>query len=108
MDPNIDLIDLGDGVDLSNLMPLTKLLVWTSHSLYRFVVGVDDLYVEGGTYFPSRTSADSVGARLGRHSVKAGWIWVGLSMEILVGDRYVVTSPVHGIVAEPPGASTVH
>jgi len=29
-------------------------------------------------------------------------------MEILVGDRYVVTSPVHGIVAEPPGASTVH
>ena len=26
MGPNIDLIDLGDGVDLSNLMPLTKLL----------------------------------------------------------------------------------
>ena len=108
MDPNIDLIDLGDGVDLNHLMPLTKLLVWTSHSLYRFVVGVDDLYVEGGTYFPRRTPADSVGARLGRHSVKAGWIWVGLSMEILVGDTYVVTSPVHGIVAEPPGTSTVH
>lgn len=106
MGPNIDLIDLGDGVDLSNLMPLTKLLVWTSHSLYRFVVGVDDLYVEGGTYLPCRTSAESVGARLGRHSV--GCIWVGLSMAILVGDRYVVTSPVHGIVAEPPGTSTVH
>ena len=108
MESNIDLVDLGDGVDLTNLMPSTKLLVWTSHSLYRFVVGVEDLYVEGGTYFPSCTSADFVGSRLGSHSVKAGWIGVGLSMEILVGGRYVVTSPVHGIVAEPPRTSIVH
>ena len=108
MDPNIDLMDLGDGVNLTSLKPLTKLLVWTSHSLYQFVVGVDDLYVEGGTYFPRRTSADFVGSKLGRHSTKGGWIWVGLSMEILVGDTHVVTSPVHGIVAEPPGTVTVH
>ena len=105
---NIHLVDRGDGVDLTNLMPSTTLLVWTSHSLYQFVVGVDDLYVEGGTYFPSRTSADFVGARLGYHSVKAGWIRVGLSMEIVVRGRNVVTSPVHAIISEPLRTSSVH
>ena len=109
MDPKIDLLDLADGVDLTDLMPLTKLLVWTTHSLYRFVVGVDaDVYVQGGTFFPDPTFADRVGARLERHWLKVGWIEVGLPMEISVGGRHVVTSPVHAIVAEPPGTPTVH
>jgi hypothetical protein len=109
VDPNIVLGDPSNGVDLTNLVPFTKLLVRTTHSLYQLVVGEDaDLYVEGGTFFPGSTPADFVGARLGRHSLKVGWIWVGLPMEIAVGDRHIVTSPVHGIIAEPPGTPIVH
>jgi len=109
MNFSLDLINLADSVDLDHLMPLTKLLVWTTHSLYRFVVGKDaDVSVQGGTFFPDTTSADLVAARLGRRRLRAGWICVGLPMEIAVAGRLVVTSPVHGIIAEPPGASTVH
>src|SRR5262249_40974797 len=106
---NIDLIDLAQSVDLNHLIPLTKLWVWTTHSLYRFVVGKDaDVSVQGGSFFPDLTSTNLVGARVGRHWLQVGWIGVGLPIEIGIGDRHIVTSPVHAIVAEPPGVPTVH
>jgi hypothetical protein len=109
VDPNTVPEDCPNGVDLTDLRPLTKLLVWTTHSLYELIMGEDGgLYVEGGTFFPGRTAAEFVGARLGRYSLKVGWIWVGLPMEIAVGDRHVVTSPVHRIIAQPPGTPIVH
>jgi len=109
MDPSIALIDFDHSVDLSDLMPLTKLWVLTTHSLYQFVVRKDaDVLVQGGTFLPDPASADLVGARFGHRWLKVGWIEVGLPMEIGIGDRHIVTSPVHAIVAEPPVSPTVH
>lgn len=106
---NVILGGLSNGVDLTDLMPSTKLLVRTAHSLYQLVIGEDAaLYVEGGMFFPGSTPANFVGARFGSHSLKVGWVVVGLPMEIVVGNQHIVTSPVHGIIGEPPGTPIVH
>ncbi len=105
----VDLMDHFEGVHLHQLPPLTTLLVWTRNSLYRIVVTEgSNVYVQGGTFFPDPTSAHLDGASLGGRLLKAGWIGVGLLMEIRAGGTHIVTSPVRAITAERPGIAVAH
>ena len=105
----VDAMGRGAGVDLSQLPPLTTLLVWTRNSLYRIVVGGGSaVYVQGGQFFPDPTPARFDGASLGGAVLKAGWIVVGLLMEIQDGDSRIITSPVRAIAAEAPQHPVVH
>lgn len=105
----VDLMDHFEGVHLHQLPPLTTLLVWTRNSLYRIVVTEgSNVYVQGGMFFPDPTSAHLDGASLGGTWLKAGWIGVGLLMEIRAGGRRIVTSPIRAITAERPGSAVVH
>jgi hypothetical protein len=107
--PDIDdVTHSADGVDLRDLRPATELWVWTTHSLYRFLIGQAlDVSVEGGEFFPQPAAVELIVARLGPQRLRAWWIGPGLSMEIVVGDRHVVTSPVLGIVSERRGRANV-
>ena len=105
----LDCIGDVDRVDLDELPPLTRLLVWTTNSLYRVVVAEGaDVYMQGGTYFPAATSAQLVGASLGDKQWKAGCIGIGRHMVIEAGGRRIVTSPVRMICVERAGAPIVH
>lgn len=98
-----------EGVQLSELPPLTTLLVWTWNSLYRVVVmDGSSVSVQGGTFFPAPTSAQFDGASMGRGSVMTGWICVGLLMELHVDGTRVKTSPVVAIATEPMQRPVVH
>jgi len=101
-----ELADDMPGVHLCDLPPFTTLLVETVNSVYRVVITQGpEVYVQGGSHFPEPTPVRIDGAGLAGSFIKAGWIVVGLLMQIRVGDRRVVsTSPVHAIyTAQAPG-----
>jgi hypothetical protein len=98
-----------DGVQLSELTPLTTLVVWTWNSEYRFVV-IDGscVCVQGGVFFPGPTSARLDGARMGTGGLIDGWICIGLTIELHAGHTRITTSPVLAIAAESYRPPTVH
>jgi hypothetical protein len=98
------------GVDLRSVPPGTTLIIETRNSCYRVVAlgGSDDnALVQGGAFFREETRARVEGATAGRSPIKAGWICIGLRLEISVGCRRFVTSPVRSISVEacPPTES---
>jgi len=98
-----------EGVQLSELTPLTTLVVWTWNSQYRFVVIEGNcVCVQGGTLFPGPTSALLDGASKGGLDLIDGWICVGLNIELRTGYTRITTSPVVAIAAEPYQSPTVH
>jgi hypothetical protein len=104
-----DVVDHSEGVQLGQLPPLTTLLVRTMNSLYRVViVEATDVCVQGGEFFrnPERASLD--GSSTERRCLKVGWIGVGRMMEIRSQGRHITTTPVRGIVIEPPLHAIVH
>ena len=93
----------GRGVDLRGLPPCTTLLVRTTNSLYRLVVNDGPtVSVQGGTFFPSPTTACVPGARIGGSYIRAGWIGVGMRLEIRSAGQRISTSAVRGITTLPP------
>jgi hypothetical protein len=93
-----DVADAVVGVHLDTFAPFTTLIVHTTYSVYRVVIGRGpEVYVQGGAFFPNPTAAYVEGASIGAACLKVGWIGVGLLMEIRVGDQRIVTSPVHAI-----------
>ena len=103
--------DIGsiEGVHLSQLVPSTTLLVQTMNSLYRVViVDATEVNVQGGAFFRDPEPASLDGYSTDRPSLKSGWIAVGGVMEFRSRGRRIVTSPVQGIVIEPPSCSSVH
>lgn len=101
MDIFLKLVQHVEGVELDRLEPLTTLLVWTWNSLYRVVVAQGSaVLVQGGLFFPEPTPAQVDGASTGGSLLKSGWIGVGLLMELRVGGRRIVTSPVVAIATE--------
>lgn len=98
-----------EGVHVRHLQPMTRLLVETRNSLYQIVVtGDGQIIVEGGAFFERPTEAVLEGASLGGSCLRAGWVSVGLRMEIRDSARRIVTSPVHRIVVDREGAPGVH
>ena len=90
-----------EGVTLADLEPLTMLVVRTCHSLYRIIVWRDTtVFVQGGRHFPNTVLGRINGSSLRGSLLKLGWIGVGLRMEICVGGRLIVTSPVREITIE--------
>jgi len=96
-------------VDLAELEPLTVLLVWTWHSLYRIVVvGGSEVMVQGGALFSDLTPAHLEGASVGGHVVKTGWIGVGHLMALRICGQVIVTSPVVAVSTQGRGMLVVH
>ena len=109
MEGLIELAGQLEGVRVSELAPLTTILVWTRNSLYRLVVMEDSrVSVQGGALFPQPTTAQVEGASLGRWFVMTGWICVGLLLELHVDGRRVMTSPVVAIATEPVRRTIIH
>jgi hypothetical protein len=91
----------GDGVSLSDLEPLTTLVVATMNSRYRITVSANAaIFVQGGRFFPDTTEAKLEGSSAGGSFLKVAWIGIGLRMEISSGGRRIVTSPVRAIVRD--------
>jgi hypothetical protein len=106
---DFDFMEHLQAVHLRQLPRLTTLLVWTRNSVYRVMVTNGcSIYVQGGAFFPEPTSAHLEGAGMGGSVVKAGWIGVGLVMEIHASGRRIVTSPVQAIVTKRAGTAVVH
>ena len=94
-------VTTGPGVSLQQLGPLDELLVQTRNSCYRIVASRGaDIVIQGGSFFPHPTPAHVAGASLGGHLLKAGWIGVGLRMEIVALGRPIVTTKIRSIVRQ--------
>ncbi len=90
-----------DGVNVNDLEPLTTLAVQTCNSLYRITITRRTaVLVQGGRFFPAMTPAHLNGSGFGGSLLKVAWIGIGLRMEIVVGGRRIVTSPVRTISTE--------
>jgi hypothetical protein len=97
------------GLHLSEVEPLTTLLVRTRNSDYRITIASDgSTLVQGGRYFPEDTAATFEGASLGGSLLKVGWIGLGLRMEFRQEGRRIVTSPVAAIASECAVGRRVH
>lgn len=95
-----------EGIDLNDLEPFTMLMVRTCHSLYRIVVWRGTaVRLQGGRHFPTATVCRINGSGFGGSVLKLAWIGVGLRMEICVGGRRIVTSPVREITTECNGST---
>jgi hypothetical protein len=91
----------GEGVSLSDLEPLTTLVVATCNSRYRITLsGNSAIFVQGGRFFPDTTNAKFEGSSAGGSFLKVAWIGIGLRMEISSGGRHIVTSPVRAITRD--------
>ena len=102
--------DGSEGIAIQSLAPGTTLIVQTLNSTYRLIVldgGHYDVLVQGGALFPKATLAQLQGASAGGSLVKTGWIEVGLRVELRVGPRQIITSPVRSVTIEnlPPRLS---
>ena len=110
LDRFADAAAAAEGLDIRRVLPLTVLRVRTRNSEYRVVVGDDGgVFVEGGRLFPQLTAAYVEGASVGSSCVKAGWILVGLRLELRAGEQRVITSQVRAITTEyTPVVAAVH
>jgi hypothetical protein len=95
------------GIDLRSLPPGTMLMIDTRNSRYRFIKlegWSGPVLVQGGSFFRERAEARVDGSTAGGSPTKIGWICLGLRLEISVGRRRFVTSPVRSIRVEafPP------
>ena len=109
LDRFVDVVKGAEGVHLRNLPPFTTLFVRTMNSLYRVVIAEGlEVYVQGGAYFPDPTSAYLDGASSSGSCLRVGWIGIGLTVQIRCGAQCIITSPVRGIVIEPPFGSVAH
>src|SRR4029450_12612351 len=91
--------DTVDGVDIRALHPGTTVVVETQDSGYRFVILFDPsaVIVKGGGMFPDHAVVRLVGARIGGSTLKAGWIVVGLRIEMFLGSACIRSSPVRSV-----------
>jgi hypothetical protein len=90
-------------IDVRSLLPGTTLIVDTRNSSYRVATRGEwggNVLVQGGSFFREETKARVAGSTARGSAIKIGWICVGLRMEISVGRRRFVTSPVQSIRVE--------
>jgi len=103
-------LEENDGVDVRVLPPGTTVVVETDNSRYRFVILLDPsaVLVRGGAMFPDQATIRLVGATVGGRIVKAGWLLVGLRIEMYLGAVCIRTSPVRSVKVENVPPSTWH
>lgn len=93
-------------IDLRVLPAGTRLSVSTQNSRYRLLMldGSRCALVQGGRYFCEETDARIEGATPDGSSLRAGWISLGLRLELSVRGKRIVTSHVRAISVEPDGS----
>jgi hypothetical protein len=90
-----------EGLRLGDLEPMDVVVVRTRNSVYRLIVtGGNDVTVQGGEFFTDPTPACVDGSGFGGSLIKAGWLGIGLRMEIRAGGRRIITSPVRSITRQ--------
>ena len=99
-----------DGIDFQSLEIGATVQVHTKFSSYRLVVTDPEngsAMVTGGHLFAEPTHVRVEGATAGGTAIKAGWIGVGLRLEILSFTNRVTTSVVRSLTIEPPPTTKV-
>jgi hypothetical protein len=88
-----------DGVMLRDLQPGTEVSVITRHTTYRLVVldGAEQRVTVCGGRFPEDTEVRVDGATTGGSMLKAGWIGIGLCLELSQDHRRILTSHVRSL-----------
>jgi hypothetical protein len=92
--------DWRDGLRITDLLPLDRVMVRTLNSTYEIVImtpGTADIAVQGGAFFPSLTRARLAGSSLGGSFLKLHSIHVGFRLEIVADAQPIITSPVQTI-----------
>lgn len=98
------------GIDFQSLEVGATVHVHTKFSSYQLVVKDPEnggALISGGRLFPESTPVRVEGATAGGTAIKAGWIGVGLRLEMLNLTHRVTTSVVRAVKVEPPPASQV-
>ena len=88
-----------EGIALESIEAGATVVVDTANSEYRLTVlsrSERTVLVRGGT-FQDATPVVVQGATAGGNLVRAGWIGIGLRLELSIGSRRVVTSRVRSI-----------
>jgi hypothetical protein len=88
-----------DGVAIDSFEPGTVLAVTTKNNRYRLTL-LDQqghALITGGSFFKSPTDVRIQGATMQGIIPKFGWIIVGAQLELTVGNRLIVTSPVQSV-----------
>jgi hypothetical protein len=99
-----------DGIDFQSLEAGATVYVHTKYSSYRLVVMDPEngsALITGGRLFAEATPVRVEGSTAGGTAIKAGWIGVGLRLEMLNLTNRVTTSVVRSVKVEPPAASRV-
>jgi hypothetical protein len=89
-----------DGLQVTSLAPLDRLLVRTCNTVYEVIVREPwraDVLVRGGRFFPEFTRARLDGSSLGGGFLKQHGIYVGFRLEVRTDDQVIVTSPIREI-----------
>jgi hypothetical protein len=91
--------DSEEGIAVESIDPGATVFVDTANSEYRLTVlsqSERTVLIRGGT-FQDATPVVVQGATAGGNLLRAGWIGVGLRLELSAGSRRVVTSRVRSI-----------
>jgi len=100
-----------EGVRVDRLEAFERVTVSTHYSTYEIIVtspADGGILVRGGQFFPEFTPARLAGSTLGGSFLKLLTIHPGFRLEIGLGLRYVLTSPVRSItVAATPRQSVM-
>lgn len=92
--------DWRNGLLVTSLAPLDRLLVRTCNHTYELIVTEPsraEVLVRGGRFFPEFARARVAGSSLGGSFLKLHGIYVGFRLELNDGSRTVVTSLVRAI-----------
>jgi hypothetical protein len=95
--------DWHDGLHVSELMPLDRIVVQTQNSTYEIVVttpATAQVIVRGGAFFPAFAPVRLAGSSLGGSFLKLHSIHVGFRMELISESQSLVTSTVQTISIE--------
>jgi hypothetical protein len=99
----IEISPLLEGVSLITLEACDTIHVRTRNSAYEiFLLDPNSgrAFVRGGEYFAEPVEATVSGSTFGGCMLKAGWLGVGLRMEIYANGQRTVTSPVQSLRVE--------
>ncbi len=103
LDGFVEIASKSCGVTLGDVEPLRSLEVRTENSVYRMTVlepRRGQILIQGGRRWPEPTKGRLLGSSFGGSFIKLGSIICGMRMELQVGGRRVVTSPVRQIEIE--------
>jgi len=88
-----------DGVSIDSFEPGTVLAVTTKNNRYRLTLLDQEGHalITGGSLFKNPTDVRIQGATVRGIIPKFGWIVVGAQLELSVGNRLILTSPVQSV-----------